>query len=73
MVYPKSIPVAGEIVINQINGNYKESGSRFIELVNKTNKFFDLSELKLEFYSVNGVSADEPVLLSGILFPNRFW
>lgn len=73
MVYPKSIPVAGEIVINQINGNYKESGSRFIELVNKTNKFFDLSELKLELYSANGVAAEEPVALTGILFPNRFW
>ncbi|MCA0447396.1 MAG: T9SS type A sorting domain-containing protein [Bacteroidetes bacterium] len=73
LVYPKSIPAAGEIVINQISGNFNETGTRFIELVNKTDKYYDLSELKLEFYSTSGVSAEEPVVLNGILFPNRFW
>ncbi len=73
MVFVKSVPSAGDIVINQLNSNFKNENVQMIELVNKTDKYFDLSDLKINVLNPTGFAMDFNGNLSGILFPNRFW
>jgi len=70
MVYPKSTPAAGEILITQSNRDF--NGQHYLELVNTTSKYFDLSELSFQFLSGNGVSLDVALSLTGVAKPNRF-
>ncbi|MCK6600796.1 MAG: T9SS type A sorting domain-containing protein [Bacteroidetes bacterium] len=70
MVYPKSTPVAGEILITQSNRDF--DGQSYLELVNTTSKYFDLSELSFQFLSGTGVSLDVALSLSGVAKPNRY-
>ena len=67
------IPAAGEIVINQISPDYNGASDEYIELVNRTNKTFDLSQLKIEYQSSSGSSGSAGGNLTGSLGPFQFW
>jgi hypothetical protein len=66
-------PVAGEIVINQFNPAYSGPGDEYIELVNKTNKSFDLSLLRIFYQSASGSGGSTLGTLSGIIPPYGYW
>ncbi len=51
-----AIPIPGDLLINEILFNPASGGSRFIELINISNKFIDLSTLSI------GRLTDEPLL-----------
>jgi len=66
-------PVAGEIVINQFNPAYSGAGDEYLELVNKTNKSFDLSLLRIFYQSSSGSGGSTLGTLSGIIPPYGYW
>ncbi len=68
------LPIAGEIVINQMSGDYAGASDEYVELLNKTNKTFDLSKLKLEYRAagtgnIGGAGGN----LTGTLGPYEYW
>ena len=67
------LPVSGEIVINQFSSDYNGSSNEYVELVNKTNKTFDLSLFKIEYKSASGSSGSAGGTLSGTLAPYQYW
>jgi len=67
------LPAAGEIVINQFSPDYNGASDEYVELVNKTNKSFDLSLLKLAYQSSSGSAGSAGGNLSGTLPPYSFW
>ena len=67
------IPVAGEIVINQISPDYSGASDEYIELVNRTNKSFDLSQLKIEYQSSGGTVGGAGGNLTGTIGPYQYW
>ena len=67
-------PVAGEIVINQFSPDYNGASDEYVELINETNKSFDLSLLKIEYQSAGGVGGGGAGgQLSGTIGPYQFW
>ena len=69
---PGISPIAGEIVINQLNPGYSAASDEYIELVNTTDKTFDLNTLSIKYASASGGGGvDKP--LSGTLLPHSFW
>jgi len=66
-------PVAGEILINQVSPAYSTATDEYIELVNTTNKTFDLSLLKIGYQSAAGVTGGAGGALIGTLAPHSFW
>jgi hypothetical protein len=67
------LPAPGEIVINQISPDYSGASDEYIELVNRTNKTFDLSQLKIEYQSATGSSGSAGGNLTGSLGPYQYW
>lgn len=67
------LPAGGEIVINQFSPDYNAAADEYVELVNKTNKTFDLSLLKLSYQSSSGSAGSAGGNLSGTLAPYSFW
>jgi len=67
------LPNPGEIVINQFSPDYSGSSNEYIELVNKTDKSFDLSMFKIEYKSASGGSGSAGGTLSGTLAPYQYW
>ncbi len=67
------LPAAGEIVINQFSQDYNGASDEYVELVNKTNKTFDLSLLKLSYQAASGSAGGAGGNLSGTLAPYSFW
>ena len=67
------LPLPGEIVINQISPDYNGASNEYVEIVNLTNKTFDLSLLRLEYQSSSGSGGSAGGLLSGTLQPYSFW
>ena len=68
-----AVPAAGEIVINQFNPGYSAFSDEYIELVNKTNKSFDLSLLRISYKSAGGTDGPAGGVLSGTLPPYGYW
>ncbi|MBP6234796.1 MAG: putative Ig domain-containing protein [Saprospiraceae bacterium] len=69
-----NIPLAGEILINALNPAYATANDEYISLVNTTNKIFDLSTLKVVYYSAGGTSNQNTIgTLSGSIQPYGFW
>jgi len=67
------LPAAGEIVINQFSQDYSGASDEYVELVNKTNKSFDLSLLKLAYQAAGGGAGSAGGNLTGTLSPYSFW
>ncbi len=67
------VPAAGEIVINQFNPGFSAAGDEFIELVNKTDKAFDLSALRISYQSSTGGAGGAGGVLAGTLQPHSYW
>lgn len=67
------IPAAGEIVINQMSPDYNGASDEYVEIVNLTNKTFDLSLVKLSYQASGGGSGSAGGTLSGTLQPYSFW
>lgn len=67
------VPSVSEILINQFNPAYSGASNEYIELVNKTNKTFDLSQLKIMYSSASGSTPGSLGTLSGTLDPYGFW
>lgn len=67
------LPLAGEIVINQFSPEYNGASNEYIELLNRTNKTFDLSLLKILYSSTGGSGPSSMGTLSGTLLPYSFW
>lgn len=67
------LPAVGEIVINQFSQDYSGASDEYVELVNKTNKSFDLSLLKLGYQSSTGSAGGAGGNLTGTLAPYSFW
>lgn len=67
------VPAAGEIVINQFNPGYAAAGDEYVELVNKTNKSFDLSALRIAYQSSTGGAGGAGGTLSGTIAPYSYW
>jgi hypothetical protein len=67
------VPIAGEIVINQFNPGYNTASNEYIELVNRSNKTFDLSQLKIMYSSASGSGPSSLGTLSGSLQPYSYW
>ena len=67
------LPAAGEIVINQISPDYGDASDEYIELVNRSNKTFDLSHLKIEYQSSGGSSGSAGGNLTGSIGPYQYW
>jgi hypothetical protein len=66
-------PVAGEIIINQFSPGYSAAADEYIELLNKTNKSFDLSLLKIEYQSAGGGPGSAGGNLTGTIGPYQYW
>lgn len=67
------VPLPGEIVINQFNPAYGAASDEYIEIVNLTNKTFDLSLLRISYASASGSAGGAGGVLSGTLQPYSFW
>jgi hypothetical protein len=67
------VPAPGEIVINQFSPGYNGPDDEYIELLNKTNKSFDLSALKIDYESPAGMGGNAGGSLAGILGPYQYW
>ncbi len=67
------VPAAGEIVINQVCPDYSGASNEYVELLNLTDKTFDLSNLKLEYQSSTGSIGGAGGNLSGTLEPYAYW
>ncbi len=70
---PASV-LPGEILINQFNPGYAAGATNaYIELVNATNKTFDLSNVKIAYQDAAGNPGSAGGVLSGTLLPYSFW
>lgn len=67
------VPAVGEIVINQMSPEYASASEEYVEIVNLTNKTFDLSFVKLVYQSSSGNNGSAGGTLSGMLQPYSFW
>lgn len=67
------VPLPGEIVINQFNPGYAGATDEYIEIVNLTNKTFDLSLLRIDYAAASGNPGSAGGILSGTLQPYSFW
>ena len=67
------VPAVGEIVINQMSPDYNGASDEYVEIVNLTNKTFDLSLVKLSYQAGSGGSGGAGGTLSGSLQPYSFW
>ena len=72
-VTPAVVVLPGEILINQVSPDYGAAADEYIELVNTTNKTFDLSTLAIRYQSAAGSSGPAGGTLSGILQPHHYW
>lgn len=72
MVYTRSTPNQGDFIITQFTPGYNGTTTDVIEIANRTNKYFDLSDLKIEYLDANGDAVNGGGLLSGIAKPNQF-
>ena len=72
-VTPAVAVLPGEILINQVSPDYNGASDEYVELVNTTNKTFDLSTLALRYQAAAGGSGSAGGTLSGILQPRRYW
>lgn len=71
---PPLLPLRGEILINQFSPDYDGTGNEYVELVNTTNKTFDLSTLSIFYKSGTGIAAKAIAYpLSGTILPYSFW
>lgn len=66
-------PTVGEIVINQFSPDYSGAADEYVELLNKTNKSFDLSLLKIEYQSSGGSGGGAGGNLTGTIGPYEYW
>jgi len=67
------LPAAGDIVINQFSPDYSGASNEYIELVNRTDKTFDLSLFKIEYKSSTGGTSSSGGSLSGSIGPYQYW
>jgi hypothetical protein len=67
------VPLPGEVLINQVHPGYSKATDEYIELVNVTNKTFDLSDLAIRFADANGSNVVAGGTLSGMLQPHSYW
>jgi hypothetical protein len=72
-VMPRLLPAPGEILINQLSPDYAGASDEYIELVNTTNKIFNLSDLAIRYQSASGVAGLAGGTLSGTLLARQFW
>lgn len=72
-VLPAVAVLPGEILINQVSPDYGAAADEYIELVNTTNKTFDLSTLAIRYQSASGSTGPAGGTLSGILQPHHYW
>lgn len=70
---PAVAVLPGEILINQVSPDYGAAADEYIELVNTTNKTFDLSTLAIRYQSASGSTGPAGGTLSGILQPHHYW
>ncbi len=71
---PPLLPLRGEVLINQFNPAYNGTDNDYVELVNTTNKTFDLSTLSIFYKSGTGIAAKAIAYpLSGTILPHSFW
>jgi sulfur transfer complex TusBCD TusB component (DsrH family) len=72
---PPLLPLKGEVLINQFSPAYDGTDDEYVELVNTTNKTFDLSTLRLNYKTPGGNNSSTPLTssLSGTLQPYSFW
>lgn len=71
---PLLLPAPGEILISQFSPDYNNDGDEYIELVNTTQKRFNLSGLEIRYQSAAGNPA--PItggVLNGTMPPFGFW
>lgn len=66
------LPQAGDIVINQFSPDYGAASDEYVELVNTTNKSFDLSDVQFAYQSSTGGSKVKDDL-QGELLPHSYW
>ncbi len=67
------LPAAGEIVINQFSSDYAGASDEYVEIINLTDKTFDLSLLRIEYQSAGGTGGGAGGTLSGTLQPYSFF
>ncbi len=67
------IVLPGEILINQMSPDYGAASDEYVELVNLTNKTFDLSTLAIRYQSAAGGNGPAGGVLSGIMTARRYW
>ncbi|HNR18179.1 MAG TPA: lamin tail domain-containing protein, partial [Chitinophagaceae bacterium] len=72
-VTPAVAVLPGEILINQVSPDYGAASDEYIELVNTTNKTFDLSTLAIRYQAASGSSGSAGGTLSGTLLPHQYW
>ncbi len=71
---PPLLPLKGEVLINQFSSAYNGTDNEYVELVNTTNKTFDLSTLGLFYKTPSGGGAKALLYpLSGTILPYSFW
>jgi len=67
------IPNTGELIINQFSPDYNGATNEYIELLNKSNKTFDLSQLEIEYQSAAGGTGSAGGQLTGSIGPYQYW
>jgi len=67
------LPLPGEIIINQFSPDYNGSSNEYVELLNKTDKTFDLSRLRISYQSAAGANGGAGGVLSGSIGPYQYW
>lgn len=66
------LPQPGEIIINQFSPDYAEASDEYVEIVNTTNKTFQLSDVQFGYQNSSG-NARLNEDLHGVLGPHRYW
>jgi|GEM_PF-1591926 len=72
-VMPRLLPTPGEILINQFSPGYNGASDEYIELVNTTNKIFNLADVAIRYQSASGSSGLAGGVLSGTLLAKQYW
>lgn len=65
-------PEPGDIVINEVLFNPSTGGSDFVELYNRSDKIFNLRNLRLNNFKQSGGSATAPIEQDFLLFPSNY-
>lgn len=70
---PRIVPLAGELVIDQLSPQYNGTKDEYIQLVNVTGKALPLGDLTIDIKNATGANVVAGATLSGTIPPHGYW